>query len=121
ITADIQFSRAIVNYVWEKFMVEAFVSPSNAFDLARLDPSNPPPDPWTIQPTNPELLGARARWFQQNHDDGRALMALIVKSNAYHLSAASPGAWDASELFNCNRKVVRGLDPEVLQGAISPA
>ena len=25
-----------MNYIWEKFMVEAFVSPSNAFDLARL-------------------------------------------------------------------------------------
>src|SRR5262249_44087925 len=37
ITSDIQFSRAIVNYIWEKLMVEAFVTPSNAFDLARLD------------------------------------------------------------------------------------
>ena len=40
ITGDIQFSRAIVNYIWEKFMVQAFVSPSNTFDLARLDPKN---------------------------------------------------------------------------------
>src|SRR5437016_5691446 len=30
VTSDMQFSRAIVNYVWEKLMVEAFVSPSNA-------------------------------------------------------------------------------------------
>lgn len=43
LTSDIQLSRATVNYIWEQFMVEAFVSPSNAFDLARLDPQNPPP------------------------------------------------------------------------------
>src|SRR5262249_43011834 len=83
ITSHIQFSRAIVNYIWEKFMVEAFVSPSNAFDLARLDPNNPPPDPWTLQPTNPQLLDAMSRWFQANAFDLRALMGLIAKSNAY--------------------------------------
>ena len=43
---DPQLARAIVNYVWEKFMVVAFVSPSNGFDLARLDARNPPPAPW---------------------------------------------------------------------------
>jgi hypothetical protein len=48
ITNDPQFSRAIVNYVWEKLMVVAFVSPSNGFDPARLDPRNPPPAPWTL-------------------------------------------------------------------------
>ncbi|PYS17349.1 MAG: hypothetical protein DMG11_35090, partial [Acidobacteria bacterium] len=47
ITADPQFARAAVNYIWEKFMVEAFVTPSNTFDPARLDPANPPPAPWT--------------------------------------------------------------------------
>src|SRR5262249_2437492 len=30
---DPQFARAIVNYIWEKFMVVPFVSPSNGFDL----------------------------------------------------------------------------------------
>ncbi|MBI1766726.1 MAG: DUF1549 domain-containing protein, partial [Acidobacteria bacterium] len=35
VTADKQFARAAVNYVWEKIMVEALVSPSNAFDPAR--------------------------------------------------------------------------------------
>src|SRR5262249_34664182 len=39
VTSDVQFSRAIVNYIWGKFMVQAFVSPSNTFDLARLDPN----------------------------------------------------------------------------------
>src|SRR5262249_41623535 len=94
--SDIQFSRAAVNYIWEKFMVEAFVSPSNSFDLARLDPQNPPPDPWTLQPTNPQLLNTLADWFRNTGYNVRGLMALIAKSSAYQLSSTYPGTWDAS-------------------------
>jgi hypothetical protein len=121
ITSDIQFSRAIVNYVWEKFMVEAFVSPSNAFDLARLDPNNPPPEPWTLQPTNPQLLETLAVWFQQNGYDLRALMTVIAKSNAYQLSAVYPGTWDVSYVPYYARKYVRRLDAEEIHDAISKA
>ena len=121
ITSDIQFSRAIVNYIWEKFMVEAFVSPSNAFDLARLDPNNPPPEPWTLQPTNPQLLDALSRWFQTNGYDLRALMGLIAKSNAYQLSAVYPGTWDVSYVPYYARKYVRRLDAEEIHDAIAKA
>ena len=121
ITGDIQFSRAAVNYVWEKFMVQAFVSPSNTFDLARLDPSNPPADPWTIQPTNPDLLNALAQWFQQNHYDLRALMGLIAKSNAYQLSAAYPGTWNVNYVPYYARRYVRRLDAEEIHDAITQA
>jgi hypothetical protein len=121
ITSDIQFSRAAVNYIWEKFMVEALVSPSNGFDLARLDPKNPPPAPWTLQPTNPELLDSLAHWFQENNYDLRALMALITKSNAYQLSSAYPGTWDVSYTPYYARKYVRRLDAEEIHDAIQQA
>lgn len=121
LTGDIQFSRAVVNYVWEKLMVQAFVSPSNAFDLARLDPNNPPPDPWTLQPTNPELLDALARWFQQNQYDLHALMSLIVKSSAYQLSSTYPGTWDTSYVSYYARKYPRRLDAEEIHDAIVKA
>lgn len=121
ITGDIQFSRAAVNYVWEKFMVEAFVSPSNTFDLARLDPNNPPPDPWTLQPANPALLDSLARWFQQNRYDLRALMALITKSSAYQLSATYPGTWNIAYVPYYARKFVRRLDAEEIHDAITKA
>jgi hypothetical protein len=121
VTADIQFSRAIVNYIWEKFMVQAFVSPSNTFDLARLDPANPPPAPWTLQPTNPQLLEALAEWFQANHYDLRALMALIAKSNAYQLSSTYPGTWDISYVPYYARRYVRRLDAEEVHDAITKA
>jgi hypothetical protein len=121
VTADIQFSRAIVNYIWEKFMVQAFVSPSNTFDLARLDPNNPPPAPWTLQPTNPQLLQTLAEWFEANHYDLRALMSLIAKSNAYQLSATYPGTWDMSYVPYYARRYVRRLDAEELHDAIATA
>src|SRR2546427_1953976 len=121
VTGDLQFSRAIVNYIWQKFMVEAFVSPANTFDLARLDPTNPPPAPWTLQPTNPELLDALARWFQANQFDLRALMALITKSTAYQLSADYPGNWDVSYVPYYARKYVRRLDAEEIHDAIAKA
>jgi hypothetical protein len=121
VTADIQFSRAIVNYIWEKFMVQAFVSPSNTFDLARLDPDNPPPAPWTLQPTNPQLLEAMAEWFQANHYDLRALMALIAKSNAYQLSSTYPGTWDISYVPYYARRYIRRLDAEEVHDAIAKA
>jgi hypothetical protein len=121
VTADPQFSRAAVNYIWEKFMVEAFVSPSNGFDLARLDPNVPPPAPWTIQPTNPELLDQLARWFQQNQYDIRALMALITKSSAYQLSSTYPASWDIAYVPYYARKYVRRLDAEEIHDAIAKA
>jgi hypothetical protein len=121
VTGDVQFSRAIVNYIWEKFMVEAFVSPSNTFDLARLDPKNPPPAPWTLQPTNPQLLQQLAVWFQANHYDLRALMSLIAKSNAYQLSATYPGNWDVSYAPYYARRFVRRLDAEEVHDAIAKA
>ena len=102
-------------------MVEAFVSPSNAFDLARLDPNNPPPAPWTLQPTNPQLLDALARWFQTNGYDVRALMALITKSTAYQLSATYPGTWDVSYVPYYARKYVRRLDAEEIHDSVAKA
>ena len=121
ITNDIQFARAAVNYIWEELMVEAFVSPSNAFDPDRLDPNNPPPEPWTIQPTNPELLEALASWFQQNNFDLRQLIALIAKSRTYQLSAAYPTEWRPEFVPYYARKYARRLDAEEIHDAIAAA
>ena len=118
ITSDLQFSRAIVNYIWEQFMVEAFVSPSNSFDLARLDPTRPPAGGWTLQPTNPELLNSMALWFQNNKYDLRALMGLIAKSSAYQLSSAYPGTWKVDYVPYYARKYVRRLSAEEVHDAI---
>jgi hypothetical protein len=118
---DPQFARAIVNYVWEELMVQAFVSPSNGFDLARLDPRNPPPAPWTLQPTNPELLDALSQWFRDNNFDIRLLTILITKSNAYRLSSVYPGEWRPEYVPYYARRFVRRLDAEEIHDAVVKA
>jgi hypothetical protein len=102
-------------------MVEGFVSPSNSFDLARLDPKNPPPDPWKLQPTNPELLEALAQWFRDNNYDLRLLTILITKSNAYRLSSEYPGVWSPEYVPYYARKFVRRLDAEEIHDAVVKA
>jgi len=121
VTNDPQFARTIVNYIWEKFMVVAFVSPSNGFDPARLDPQNPPAAPWTLQPTNPELLEALSQSFRDNGYNLRQLMSLIVKSNAYQLSSQYPGEWKPEYVPYYARKFARRLDAEEIHDAVVKA
>src|SRR5262249_58806792 len=82
-TADPQFARAAVNYVWAYFFGVGLVDPPDQFDPARLDPSNPPPAPWTLQPSNPALLNALATQFTANKFDLKTLMTAITNSQDY--------------------------------------
>lgn len=38
VTANLQFARAAVNYIWKEFFVPGMVEPANPFDLAWMDP-----------------------------------------------------------------------------------
>ncbi len=109
VTADPQFARAAVNYLWKEFFGRGIVTPENQFDLARLDPKNPPPAPWTLQPSNPELLDALAQDFAANGFDMKHLMKLIASSNAYQLSSRYNGTWKAEWEPLFARKLVRRL------------
>lgn len=118
VTADIQFSRATVNYIWKQFFVRGIVEPANQFDLLRLDPANPPPAPWTIQPTNPALLNALAADFASSGFDLKDLMRKITTSDAYQLSSRYEGTWkpEYEKLFA--RKFVRRLWGEEIVDAV---
>ena len=118
ITGDIQFSRAAVNYIWEKLMIEALVSPSNAFDPARLDPGATLPEGWALQPANAELLAALAQDFKTNGYNIRSLIATIAKSSAYQLSSQYPGQWSLALVPYYARKYARRLDAEEIHDAI---
>jgi hypothetical protein len=95
------------------------VDPPDQFDPLRLDPNNPPAAPWTLQPSNPQLLNALAQSFIQNHYDLKWLMRTIANSQAYQLSARYNGtynsAWDA--LYA--RKLVRRLWSEEVHDAVA--
>ncbi len=120
VTSDFQFSRAAVNYIWEQFFTLALVTPSNQFDLARLDPDNPPPAPWTLQPTNSRLLNALAQDFINSHYDLKALMREITNSQAYQLSSRyDPAVWDVAWEPLFARKLVRRLWAEEVHDAVA--
>lgn len=114
LTSHIQFSRATVNLIWGRLMVVPFVEPYDGFDLARLDPKKPPPKPWSLQPTNAELLDALAKDFQKNNYSMQHLIRTIMKSNAYQLSARFPAEWKDTYIPYYARKYVRLMTgPEV--------
>jgi hypothetical protein len=121
VTSDIQFARAAVNYIWEKLMVEALVSPSNTFDPARLDPNAQLPDGWTLQPANADLLDTLAHDFVKNNFNLRTLIATIAKSSAYQLSSQYPGNWSLALVPYYARKYVRRLDAEEVHDSIIKA
>lgn len=112
--SHIQFSRAVVNLIWGKLMAVGFVEPYDGFDLDRLDPKKPPPEPWTVQPSNPWLLDALAEDFRAHNFSIHHLMKTIMKSSAYQLSAHFDGEWTESYSPYYARRFVRVLTgPEV--------
>jgi hypothetical protein len=121
ITGDFQFARAAVNYLWAYFFGQGMVDPPDTFDPARLDPNNPPPAPWTLQPTNAALLNALAQHFVASGYNVKALMTEIVSSDTYQLSSTYPGTWNAAWEPYFARKYVRRLWGEELIDGISQA
>jgi hypothetical protein len=124
-TSDFQFSRAMVNYLWEYFFGVGLVSPSNQMDPDRLDPDNPPSgcplpaSPCTLQASNPRLLNALAQDFVTSGYDIRALQREIVNSRAYQLSSRYEGTWDIANANLFGRKLVRRLWAEEIHDSIA--
>jgi hypothetical protein len=118
---DFQFARATVNYIWEELMVEALVSPSNTWDLARVAPSAQMPEGWEMQAANPDLLEALAQDFVASGYNLRYLIGTIAKSSAYQLSSQYPGEWKLEYVPYYARKFSRRLDAEELMDAIVKA
>jgi hypothetical protein len=121
LTRNPQFARATVNLFWKEFFVLGIVDPPDAFDLRRLDPAQPPPPPWTIQPTNVELLDALAQDFARHGFSLKHLMRTITRSSAYQLSSRYEGEWKESYTPYFARKLVRMLSAEEVHDAISQA
>jgi len=118
VTTDFNFARATVNYVWKELMVRGLVEPVNQMDPARLDPDNPPPAPWTLQPSNAALLRDLAQDFIDNGYNLRALMRRIATSDAYQLSARYDGEWNSNWDSLHARRLVKRLWGEEVYDAI---
>ncbi len=119
LTSHPQFARATVNLFWAELMGRGIVDPPLDFDLLRQDPKNPPPEPWTIQPSHPELLNELAAAFVANGYDVRWLIRAIVSSRAYQLSADYPGKWKPGYEEYFARRTLRRLSAEQVWDAVS--
>jgi hypothetical protein len=121
LTSDRQFARATVNLLWWEMFGVGIVDPPFSWDLARIDPKNPPPAPWTLQPSHPELLEALAQYFIDHDYSLRSVITLIAKSNAYQLSSQFPGEWKAAYAPYFARKFVRRLKAEEIHDSLVTA
>ena len=93
LTANPQFARATVNYLWKELFGVGIVEPADSFDLARQDPATLA-EGAVLQPTHPQLLTQLSDSFVAGGYDIRALLRTIVTSETYQLSARyTPGAW----------------------------
>ena len=119
ITSDFQFARATVNYLWAYFFGRGIVDPPETFDPSRLDPDNPPPAPWTLQPSNAALLNALAQHFVASGYDLQALMREITSSDTYQLSSRYEGEWNVAWEPYFARKFVRRLWGEEIHDAVA--
>ena len=121
ITSHPQFARATVNLIWAEMMGVGIVDPPFEFDLARQDPKNPPPQPWSIQPTHPQLLEALAKDFVKSNYSLRSIIRRIAKSSAYQLSSRFPGKWRPEYAKYFARHNSRRLSAAQLHDGISQA
>ena len=118
VTGDMQFSRAAVNYIWAHLFSVGIVDPPDQFDLDRLDPNNPPPAPWTLQPSNPKLLDALARHFIASGYNIKALLREITNSQTYQFSSRYAGTWNPTWEPYFARHFVRRMWAEELHDSV---
>jgi hypothetical protein len=76
LTANPQFARATVNYIWKEMFGMGIVEPTNNIDLNKL----------STQATNPNLLEDLTTNFINNKFDLRWLVRTMANSSAYQLS-----------------------------------
>jgi len=121
VTADPLFAEAAVNRLWKELFTLGLVEPVEALDPARLDPANPPPGSWTLQPTHPALLKKLGAEFAAHGYDLRYLLGLLAKSQAYQLSSFYAGSWSDQGTRLFARHFPRRLRAEELFDALTKA
>jgi hypothetical protein len=112
LTANPQFARTMVNYLWKEMFAMGMVEPVNNFDLNKLD----------VQPTHPNLLTRLANEFAAGRYDLRAILRTMAVSNAYQLSTQyTPGNWNEAWTPYFARHLAHRLTAEALLDAIARA
>jgi len=121
VTRDRQFARAAVNYLWAHFFRAGIVDPPEAWDMDRIDAANPPPAPWPLQPSHPELLEELADDFIRGGYRLKPLIRRLVTSSGYQLSVRHPQGPRPELSRYFARQRPRRLLPEELYDALNAA
>jgi len=121
LVADPLFARNIVNRLWKQMFNLGLVDPVDTLDPARLDAANPPPAPWTLQPTHPELLDKLATEFVNSGYQLRPLLRLLTTSSAYQLSSKYEGNWTPDMIPLFARHYPRRIEGEEVHDAVVKA
>ena len=112
ITANPQFARAAVNYLWKEMFGMGMVEPVNNIDINKLD----------SQPTHPNLLSLLANEFTADHYDLRAILKTMTMSSAYQLSTQyTPGNWNEAWTPYFARHLAHRLTAEEMLDALTRA
>ncbi len=118
---DPMLARNLANRIWKQLFNMGLVEPVDTLDPGRLDPANPPPSPWTLQATHPELLEMLAKLLAQQNFSLRAFVRELVRSSAYQLSTRYDGEWKIEYVPLFARHYPRRLDGEEVHDAIAAA
>jgi hypothetical protein len=118
---DPLFSVNLANRIWKEIFNYGLVEPVDSLDPARLDPDNPPPEPWSLQPSHPRLLRSLASELQAREYNLREFVRLLVESSAYQLSSRYEGEWNISMAPMFARHYPRRLLGEEVADAVVKA
>jgi hypothetical protein len=116
---DPLFAKNLANRLWKQMFNLALIDPVDTIDPARLDASNPPPAPWTLQPTHPELLDKLATEFVNGGYQLRPFLKLLAQSTAYQLSSNYDGDWTPDYIPLFARHYPRRIEGEEVHDAIA--
>jgi hypothetical protein len=119
LVTDPLFAVNFSNRIWKQFFNLGIIDPVDSIDPDRLDPANPPADPWTLQPTHPELLQKLAGDFVNNGYNLRETIRTIVQSSAYQISSRYDGDWKIDYVPLFARHYPRRLDAEEIHDEIA--
>ena len=120
-TADPQFARAAVNFIWKEFFFKGLVEPADQFDLERIDPAASPSEGWDLQPSHSHLLRWLAQEFSANGFDLKWLMREIATSRTYQLSSRYDGVFSPQYERYFVRHQAKRLTAEQIHDAIITA
>ena len=121
VVKDPMFARNLANRIWKQLFNLGLVEPVDNLDPARLDPANPPPEPWDFQATHPALLEKLAAELTRGEFHLRPFLRTLVQSSAYQLDSRYGGEWKVDYVAMFARHYARRMEGEEVHDAIAKA